>query len=436
MTDGLEAWIQSFNAGSIWFGKLDSQNTKRTYLPHFKRYSDWAKKNPDELIQLKIEGLQHINTPSEFQAEDLLEKFLSTSDFTLAMKDGIRTAVISFYRNNRRNLVEVKDIETPEAKKRCPTASDIVDLENAMTTARDKFLVWFIASSPVRLETLTKLVWADLKPTNDREVPYSFIIESARLKGAGRSKYKGLKHIGFLHSLAVKKLEAYKKELEKKEYVFADSNPKKEKHIITPKSPIFLAYRKELNVVAFGSNGIEHKFDDASQKAWHDLEQKRYSPHDFRDFVQSALENAGITSSMIAPFLGHKVKGIDASYSQHTIDELLLRFKQALPFLLPQTVEKVKSELDQTKQELTKAETELDDTKRLYQNQIDELKKSIEGLYHIQKTYPITLEHSLINKKTGKMETYTETVNNPQEQEESIRKFQEKTKKLSESDKQ
>lgn len=347
MTDALETWIQTFNAGSIWFSKLDSSHTKKTYLPHFKKYCDWTHKNPDELIQLKIEGLQNINTTKEYQAEDLLENFISNSKYTATMREGIRTAVLSFYTKNRRNLTEVKDVETPEAKKRCPTTKDILELENAFGFARDKALVWFLASSPVRLETITKMRWEDLKPTDDKEVPYSFIIESARLKGSGHSKYKGLKHVGFLHSLAVKKLEAYKKELAHKGYS------------VTPKSPIFVAYRKEKKIVAWSTNGIENQFGKASLKAWHDLETKRFSPHDFRDFVQSALENAGINSSMIAPFLGHKIHGIDSSYSQHTIDDLLIKFKTALPYLLPITVEKVKSELDTTKQELTDTEAKL-----------------------------------------------------------------------------
>ena len=417
MTDALETWIQSFNAGSVWFSKLDSLNTKKTYLPHFKKYCDWANKNPDELIQLKIEGLQNINTSKEFQAEALLEKFISNSKNTATMKEGIRTAVISFYRNNRRNLIEVKDVETPEAKKRCPTSEDLLQLENNMTTARDKFLVWFVASSPARLDTLTKIRFGDLKPTNDKIVPYSFVIESARLKGAGRNKYKGLKHIGFLHQLANQKFEAYKIELQHKGIKFDE------------KSPLFIAYRKEKRIVAFGSNGIEHQFDRASLKAWHDLEKKRFSPHDIRDFVQSALENAGINSSMIAPFLGHKVKGIDASYSQHNIDDLMQKFKQALPFLLPQTVEKVKSELEET-------QTELNDTKKLFEmqnKQIEELRESIKGLYHVQRTYPHTVTHTLMNKQTGKMEEYSETVNNPEEETESIKRFEGKAKKLSQS---
>jgi signal transduction protein with GAF and PtsI domain len=43
------------------------------------------------------------------------------------------------------------------------------------------------------------------------------------------------------------------------------------------------------------------------------------------------------------------------------MNDLLVKFKTALPYLLPQTVEKVKSELDATKAELTKTENKLND---------------------------------------------------------------------------
>jgi hypothetical protein len=231
-----------------WFNKLNAVNTKRTYLPNLKKYCDWAKKNPDELILLKIEGLQAINTPKEFQAENLLETFISTTKFSSAVKDSIRTTVISFYKNNRRPLIEIMDVSTPESKQRCPKTQDILDLENAFFSFRDKALLWFIASAPFRLDTLTKLKWRDLKPTNDKDVPYSMLIEAERLKGSGRGKYKGLKQVGFLHSLAAQKLEAYKKELERKGYTVSEDDP------------IFIAYRKEKKIKGLSSFSIEGNF--------------------------------------------------------------------------------------------------------------------------------------------------------------------------------
>jgi hypothetical protein len=97
-------------------------------------------------------------------------------------------------------------------------------------------------------------------------------------------------------------------------------------------------------------------FTQASMAAWHDLETKRFSIHDFRDFFQSKLESAGINSNMISPFLAHRVKGTDAHYSNHQVDELRESFRIALPYLLPQSIEKVKAE---TQLKLTQLETNL-----------------------------------------------------------------------------
>jgi site-specific recombinase XerC len=196
----------------------------------------------------------------------LLESFISSSTYPLSTKDGIRTAVLSFYKNNRRPLTEIVDVETPESKMRCPKTQDILDLENALTTLRDKALLWFIASAPVRLDTLTRLKWKDLKLTNDKQVPYSMIIEAERLKGAGKGKYKGLKQIGFLHSLAAQKLDNYKQELIRKGYMITDD------------CPIFLSYRKQKKIASLLGGAIEGNFASASLKAWHDLEIKRFSP--------------------------------------------------------------------------------------------------------------------------------------------------------------
>ena len=286
------------------------------------------------MIRLKIEGQKHIGDTSEYRAETLLETYLATAKLTMGMKVSSKTAVMSFYAKNRRRLdPETADnIERGESKKRCPKIQDILELENAFATLRDKALLWFIASAPFRVSTIPKLKWNDLKSTNDKKIPFSMIIEAARLKGAGKGKYKGVKQVAFLHSLAVKKLEAYKQELSRKNYQISGNDP------------IFIAYRKKGHISALSSDCITNNFSTASLNAWHDLDQKRFSPHDFRGFVQSALENAGINKNIISPILSHKVSGVDRHYSKHEMSDFIEKFKTALPYLLPQTVQKVKAQ--------------------------------------------------------------------------------------------
>lgn len=103
---------------------------------------------------------------------------------------------------------------------------DILDLEDAMQTQRDKAILWFLASTAFRIGTLVELTWNDLEPTQDPEVPYQLVIESSWLKGKGKGRYRGLKQVAFLHSLGVEKLENYKKEIQRRGYrVNGDSPP-------------------------------------------------------------------------------------------------------------------------------------------------------------------------------------------------------------------
>ena len=173
-----------FVSGQNFYNKKlkNSKDTETLYTYRLKNYCDSIGKNPDELIALKLEGLQNPATEKEFQAEELLENYLDNCGLTPNAKLGIVTAIKSFYGSTRgRDLVKDvgENIEVPEAKKRTPTVEDCVKLENAMTYRRDKFLVWFLESCPVRKGTLRKLIWKDLKPLNDKDVPYWISIESS-----------------------------------------------------------------------------------------------------------------------------------------------------------------------------------------------------------------------------------------------------------------
>ena len=381
MTDSVKAWLQSFVSGQKFIDKIPSERTLKNYMPNLRKYCNFVHKNPDKLIQLKIQGLQNVATEKEFIAEDTLENFITKSKFKPSMKQTIRNTVISFYKANRRPLIEVQKVDVSETKKRQPKPDDVLELDNAMTCERDKAITWFFNSSPVRIDTLSKMVWKDLQPIDDSEVKYQFVIEAERLKGHGRGKYRGLKHVGFIHNLASQKLENYKKELKKKGYA------------VTEDSPIFIAYRQQTKfnkktqereettnpIKALRPATIEHLFDDASFKAWHDLDLKRFSPQDFRESFQSAFEHIA-NENMIAPLMTHKARGTAKSYSDHEISELLEVYKKGLPYLLPITVAKVKADLNQTESELTESKQKYGEQQAQIATMKEEFEKEIQGL--------------------------------------------------------
>jgi len=76
-------------------------------------------------------------------------------------------------------------------------------------------------------------------------------------------------------------------------------------------------------------------FEMASLNAWGDLEKKRFSPHDFRDFVDNALKNARVVEVDRAPLIGHKIKGVEKHYQDPDHKDLMACFESALQFLSP-----------------------------------------------------------------------------------------------------
>jgi hypothetical protein len=73
MTDSIEAWLLSFECGRTWFSTITAPRTKEMYSKNLKQYCDAVGKTPDELLELKVEGIRNIATAKEFQAEKLFD---------------------------------------------------------------------------------------------------------------------------------------------------------------------------------------------------------------------------------------------------------------------------------------------------------------------------------------------------------------------------
>jgi len=376
MTDSIDTWLLSFECGRTWFNSITAPRTKELYSKALKQYCDAVGKNPDELLELKVEGIRNIATSKEFQAEKLLDNFLyNNPDITIHIRIGILCAVKSFYKENWRELNKKvgEKLTLPQAKKRTPTMQDLIAMDEVMMYQRDKAILWFLESAPFRVGTLTKLTWNDLKSTQqllkeNREklqgqvkrtleedqqiaklVPCYFEIKADRMKGAGQGKYVGVKQVAFLHHYAVEKLEKYKLELKK--YGIEAK----------PDSQIFLAFTNNPYNKGKGDTlkNIGIIFTNACSMAWSDDENKKFSPQDMRDFLQSALEKVEVNPNLISPLLGHKVKGVDKHYSNHDIEEFLQVFVKALPLLVPQSAEQVRAESLQKSEEDKKELTNL-----------------------------------------------------------------------------
>jgi hypothetical protein len=204
------------------------------------------------------------------------------------------------------------------------------------------------------------------------------------------------------------------------------------------------------NPFLFGSNGKNHIDEETVNNRLRDLAREsnieignmKLTWHCFRDMIISQAKNLSIDPDVIKLMVGKSVSkamlpyltGIDVKTAflklQKTLgittiieeSETNVKRIQALEDAIVEN-QKRTATLETTNQVLTQKMTD-------QQRQIEELKKSMEGLYHITRTYPKTVTHKLLNKKTGKMEEYSETINTPEEMEVSLKRFEEKAKKL------
>ena len=389
LTDSDKAWLLSFDSGRNFYNAKmkNSTVTEKTYTRWLKKYSDELGKTPDELLLLKPNVVEvammiqkGVTAINPHEADKVLENYLANDELTQSVKIQILTTVKSFYSSNLRDLAKVtgKSIEAPERKQRSPSVEDCVKLESKMTNARNIFLLWFLESSPVRVGTLQKLTWKDLKPLNDKDVPYWIYVKADRLKGQGKKRYKGAKHVGFLHSYTAQKLEEYKKELKAKGIEYNEN------------SPIFMSYHSNPNGASKGSKMVNFNdaFTDASILAFADDITKHFSPHDFRDVLSTVLENpkVKVNPNLAKPLLSHKAVGIEASYASHesTEDkpnpEQLEVFKMCLPFLIPETIGELKAEVNEQKAENQEQQKAIDAMQVEHKKDMDEVKARFDQL--------------------------------------------------------
>jgi integrase len=382
MTDANKEWLLSFVSGQNFYDKKmkNSKMTEQIYISRIFTYCFNVGKNPDELIQLKLEGLQNTNTPKEFLAEETLENFLRQNtylktdkegkkieaEFTDSSKVGLLAAIKSFFDSTRgRSLAPDTGefIEVPEAKKRTPKVEELLELENSMKCNRDKFLIWFLESCPVSKGTLRQLRFSDLKPLKDSEVPYWLRVDAKRLKGSGRGKYKKAKHIGFMHYYCNQKFEDYKQELKEKGIAYNENTPLFVTYKTTPKGK---KGDKMTNIFSI--------FVDASDKAFKG--EKRFSPHDLRDVLSTVLIKPQVkaNTNLTKPLTSHCPTGIEATYENPDDSEdkpnsdLLAVFKSCLPYLVPETLPELKIELNEQKAENQQQQTKIEEQDKRMEN--------------------------------------------------------------------
>jgi hypothetical protein len=313
-TNVLELWANKHPEVTRWLTKLQKKDQSALC---FYKFCQWAHKTPLELLALKEQDAKVSPPPNT--VEKLLDDFCgdANAEFKNSQKYIITIAVKSFFKWSYRDLAKASGIVSFQKVKPYNALSKegLRKLWNRALNPRDRALIPFVTCTGIAKETLQNLKWSHLEENWETKDLPCITITAELLKGHGRGKYQNVKQITFLTPEAKRELINYKEWIE-------DKLLRK----VTLKDNVWLSTYTPYEPLSYAMLGNE--INTLSRKA-----KVPFSLHDGRRWVNTALEQIGISSNWARKIRGRKVKGEEAPYSQPAIEQLRAKFREAVPIL-------------------------------------------------------------------------------------------------------
>jgi DNA-binding Lrp family transcriptional regulator len=294
-----------------YLGKLNNrQGNVALSLYHF---CAWSNLDPNQLLALKSDY-------NSLQAEKLLDSLANAKvNFPEKRKWHVAQCVRGFFRTNYRQLQAQAGRSMPYAPSEThslPTKKTRLKLFKACRNPRDQALVMIGTCTAIALETMSNLRWDHFEEDwQKQEIPH-ISIPPELLKGHGKGKYRGVRQETFTTPETKAILIDYRDWFSKTfNYAW-----KEEDHV-------FLSVKRNIGeplsyrLIAKKSAILEERADID------------FTIHDGRRITQTALENAGCPNNWIKKIKGRKVSGEEAPYSKPLIEQLRVKYKEALPDL-------------------------------------------------------------------------------------------------------
>jgi hypothetical protein len=313
-TNVLELWANKHPEVTRWLTKLQKKDQSALC---FYKFCQWAHKTPLELLALKEQDAKVSPPPNT--CEKLLDDFVGddNTQFKNSQKYIITIAVKSFFKWSYRDLAKASGIVSFQKVKPYNALSKegLRKLWNRTLNPRDRALIPFVTCTGIAKETLQNLKWSHLEENWETKDLPCINISAELLKGHAKGKYQNVKQITFLTPEAKRELTNYKEWIE-------DKLGRK----VTPQDNIWLSTYKPYEPLSYAMLG--NYVVILSHKA-----KVPFSLHDGRRWINTALEQIGISPNWARKIRGRKVKGEEAPYSQPAIEQLRAKFAEAVPLL-------------------------------------------------------------------------------------------------------
>jgi integrase len=302
-------WANQYPSVTTWLGKIQEKNQSAYRLWQF---CSWAKTDPEKLLSLK-------SNPASKEAERLLDRFVASSDLTESVRFNVSSAVKSFFKHNYCDLARASGAlaYTKVKPYHRLTKVELKKLHDPIycLTPRDRSIISLLASTAIAKETVAKLMWKHLEEDWEKqEIPH-ISIPPELIKGHGKGKYQGVRQETFLTPTAKKDLITYKNWIEEKMGRKFENN-----------DPIYVSVYAPYEKMAYATFATAMR--ELSLRA-----KIPFSPHDFRRYVETALESINIHPNWARKIRGRKVRGEESPYSQPAIEQLREKYREAVDLL-------------------------------------------------------------------------------------------------------
>ena len=339
---------ETYKSVQRWMSYISNPETEDMYIRHFKAFCDKVDRDPDSLIE---ERRKHI-IGGNYQHEDMVVGFLKEigKEYSPYYTQSHRSAISSFYKYNRVPLnLLVNPVVYSIRQDRVPS-QDEVHRMCAVSNVRDTAIILFQYQSGLRNDTISKLTYASVKDELEKGTV------SCRVHVMGYQAKEGIEHDTFIGKDAI---EALKLSLdERRRGLFEPSRGEKED--IVQESPLFRAHLtsaggKKLKgkdrIMPKVSYSVSYVVSKAAKlsgvsekvKAEHGSGTLYYPvhAHTLRKAFNTALEHAGVAENWRQYMMGHKLRGVENSYSKPSLESLREAYTRAEPNLSIYTIPKI-----------------------------------------------------------------------------------------------
>jgi len=331
--------FENFESVKYWMSSLQGKDTvgstKYGWKLRLRKFCEWLGKTPDELIAERKEEMKNEDDKVRHHAEMVLKsylKFLEEKGLSPNARRTYFTAIRNFY---QRNYVELKFFRRDGPKVMTVTegskAANKEDIRKMIEVSkpRVKAMILFLKDTGLSISDTAKL---KLKNLGLNEVSEIFDAKAPLTIKTNRKK-TGTPTVTFLGQEGLDSLRTTLKmrargspELKIRRYGRNENKGGIPPEELTLESPLFRSYGKFMQTLkkptidALTPNAISVLVRKSAIQSG--IWKQGFSAHALRRFFQTSLESAGISKNWIKAMMGHRLEGVEGSYSKPEIEML------------------------------------------------------------------------------------------------------------------